>query len=174
MEDKFIQVYLTDAEHVRKVFGCKNKAFLEKLLLKLKYPLEDLDDEFEDLLGPQKNSKYVLLDMINGKQSLKDLRLIYLYLYEKICLSFGQALFAPSDEFSVELFEALELSPSAFMPLELSRKVPFLLSLLSSELPDFRKRIEALDAVYDEEKPDFLYAIDKAIADKKDLVFCMS
>jgi hypothetical protein len=174
MEDKFIQVYLTDAEHVRKVYGCKNKAFLEKLLIKLKYPLEDLDDEFEDLIEPTKNSKFVLLDMINGKQTLKDLRLIYLYLYEKICLSFGQALFAPSDEFSVELFEYMELSPSAFMPIELSRKVPFLVSILCADLPAFRTRFEAVDAIFDEEKADYFYAIDKAIAEKKDLVLCMS
>jgi hypothetical protein len=181
VEEKFVQAYLTDAANVAKVYGCKNKALLEKLLVKLKYPLEDLDDEFEDLVEPNKNANMVLMDIINGKQTLPDFKLVYLFLYEQICLSFGEHIYAPSDDFSVNYFNALELQPSAFMPLELSNENPVLLSIPNAELEDYKmkflnlsiyKGIDEID--FGEEQKDYAFAFDLAIKMKKDLVFCMS
>lgn len=181
MEEKFVTAYLTDAAHVSKVFGCKNKALLGKLMLKLKYPLEDLDDEYEDLIGPNKDAKHVLLEIINGKQTLKDLRLMYLFIYEQICLSFGEHLYAPNDDFSAEYFLALKLKPSAFMPIELSSKHPILVSIKYDELETYKEKFSSLESYegYDEDiigedRKDYLYAFDEAIKKKKDLVFCLS
>jgi hypothetical protein len=178
MEDQYIQAYLTDADHVSKVFGCKNKALLEKLMHKMRFALEEIDDEFEDLISEQKNSKYVLLDMINGKQSYKDLRLAYIHVYEQICLAFGQQIYPPDEELSVEFLRGLKLPASAFMPIELSSRVPYVVSIANAELKVFDKKIADLatyegadEDVIGQEREDYQYIIKKAIKEKKDLVF---
>jgi hypothetical protein len=180
MEDIYIQAYITDASHVQKVFGCKNKALLEKLLLKMRFVLDDIDDEFEDIITPQKNAKFVLLDIINGKQSFEDLTDAYIFVYEQICLAFGQQIYPPEEDLSLSFLQALNMPASAFMPIKLNEDEPFVLSITNVEIKDFEKKVKtllpyvgvALD-VFEQEQKDYLDIIAKAKKEKKDLVLVM-
>jgi hypothetical protein len=116
--------------------------------------------------------------MINGKQSYKDLRLAYIHVYEQICLAFGQQIYPPDEELSVEYLRGLKLPASAFMPIELSSKAPYVVSIANAELKVFDKKIADLatyegadEDVIGQEREDYHYIINKAIKEKKDLVF---
>ena len=110
----YIQSYLTDAAKVKKVFGCKNKLFFEKAMLKLRDELDDLDADYDEQINFDKNAKTVLLDIINGKIQFNDMAFMYVHIYEKLCSVFGEQVFPPNDEYSVPYFKAIGLKPSAF------------------------------------------------------------
>jgi hypothetical protein len=150
---------------------------MEKLMHKMRFALEEIDDEFEDDISETKNAKYVLLDMINGKQTYKDLRLAYIHVYEQICLAFGQQIYPPDEELSVSFLRGLQLPPSAFMPIELSSKSPYVVSIANADLKIFDKKIAELESYPNsdeddikQEREDYQYIIKKAIKEKKDLV----
>jgi hypothetical protein len=176
----YIQAFLTDAEKVKKVFGCKNKLFFDKIMLKLRDDLDDLDSDYEDKITFDKNAKTVLLDLINGKTQFKDLAFLYVHVYEKLCAVFGEQIYSPNDEFSVPYFKAIGLKPSAFLEIPLENSTPFIYSIPVAKLykekqwflgltkPDNMSQKE-----FDDEQNDFAYAFDKAMKANKDLVFSM-
>jgi hypothetical protein len=176
--EKFVQAYLTDGEHVDKTFGCKNIPFAKKLLIKLEGHLDYLDDEFEDIIDKNKNARYVLLDIINGKVSYPELKIMYMYIYEKICLSFGEQLYPPSDDFNEKYFKQLNVDSQLFMPIPTVDGFPIMHSIQKDQLAEAKKYFinakpwkGATDEEYNEAKADYEFAFDKAIKADKDLVF---
>jgi hypothetical protein len=181
MEILYIQAYLTDAAAISKIYGCKNNVLLEKLFIKLKYALEDLDDQFDDAISEKENAKAVLIDMVHGNQTYTKILPMYLCMYQELCDSFGEQIFSPNDEYNTDLFEALALPQSYFMPLPTTLAEPVIASIENKNLADLKAKILAQKDLEDfndkelkEHKSDFVYLIDKAIAAKKDIVFCMS
>jgi hypothetical protein len=178
--DFYIQCFLTEADKLQKVFGCKNKLFFEKIMLKLQDDLDDLDSEHEGLISFTKNAKSVLLDIINGKAQFADLHFMYVMIYEKLCGVFGQQIYCPSDEFSVAYFTSLQLAPSALIPIPLATPTPFIYSIavanLATEKTTFltaSKPASLSDKEFAEQQADYAYAFDQAIKQNKDLVFSM-
>jgi hypothetical protein len=178
MTERFVQAYITDAEHITKVFGCKNKVLFQKLVQKLDSHLDYLDDEFEDMIGPTKNGKYILMDIINGKVNHPDMAHFYAYIYEKISLSFGQQIYAPSDDFNESYFSKLKLKPQYFMPLPMPESFPVIYSIANPELEKEQKQFLSLPQWQDVDtkefeimKKDYSYAFEKAISENKDLIW---
>jgi hypothetical protein len=176
----YIQSYLTDAEKVKKVFGCKNKLFFEKILLKLRDDLDDIDADHEEFINFDKNAKSVLLDIINGKIQFEELAFIYVLVYEKLCGVFGEQIYSPNDEYSVPYFQALGINPSAFIPIPMVKNTPFIYSIPVAKL--FKEKQWFLGLTkpdtmsqkdFDMEQSDFAFAFDKAMKENKDLVFSM-
>jgi hypothetical protein len=178
MVEKFVNAYITDGEHVAKTFGCKNKLLAQKLLQKLAGHLDYLDDEFEDQLSENKSAKHVLLDIINGKAAYTDLPLMYMYIYEKIVLGFGEQIYAPSDDFNEKYFKQLNLESHLFMPVPMVHGLPIIHSIEKINLLEAKEYFlgapawkGATDEEYQEAKADFEFAFNKAIEADKDLVF---
>jgi hypothetical protein len=176
----YIQSYLTDAAKVKKVFGCKNKLFFEKAMLKLRDELDDLDADYDEQINFDKNAKTVLLDIINGKIQFNDMAFMYVHIYEKLCSVFGEQVFPPNDEYSVPYFKAIGLKPSAFLPIPLEKAKPFVYSIpvdkLNKEKQWFlglTKPEDMSQKDFDLEQNDFAFIFDKAIKENKDLVFTM-
>ncbi len=177
----YIQAYLTDAAKVEKVFGCKNKLLFEKLLVKLRYDLDDIDSEYEEKINFEKNAKTVLLDMINGKVSFKDVPYLYVLVYEKIVATFGEQIYAPSDEFDEEYFKALELDTYTFFDIPTCDKAPFVHSIPKEHIGEALEVFCTMPSIkgynigkLQEALADFKYAFEKAKKEGKDLVFVMS
>jgi hypothetical protein len=177
---KYIQSYLTDSEKVKKVFGCKNKLFFEKILITLGDDLEDLDSDYEDKITFEKNAKTVLLDIINGNKSFPDMAFLYMMVFEKLCKVFGEQIYCPNDEYSVSYLQAVGVKSNAFIDIPLEKSEPFLYCIPVAKLfkekewflgltkPDTMTQKE-----FDMEQSDFAYAFDKAMKANKDLVFTM-
>ncbi len=176
----YINSFVTDAGKVQKVWGCKNKLFFEKALLKLKNSLDDLDYEYEDIVDFEKNAKSVLLDIVNGKISYKDLGVLYIHVYEELCGIFGEQIYCPNDEYSVPYFKALQLQQAAFLEIPTPKGPPFVHSILNKDLKIAKEyflgmtKPEDMDEkTFAQEQGDYAFAFDKAMQDGLDLVFTM-
>jgi hypothetical protein len=178
--DLYIQTFLTDAEKLKKVFGCKNKLFFEKILIKLQDELDDLDSDYEKIISFTKNAKAVLLDIINGHAQHNDLSFMYVMIYEKLCGVFGEQIYCPSDEYNLQYFNALQLKPCALIPIPLVDETPFIYSVAFADLQTEKEKFLAIskpnnitDSDFAAHQADFGYAFDQAIKQNKDLVFSM-
>lgn len=176
----YIKSYLTDAEKLKKVYGCKNKLFTEKIMLKMRDFLDDLDSDYEEQITFEKNASAVLLDFINGKTSFKDINFMYVLIYERLCDIFGEQVFSPNDEYSVPYFKALEQKSTVFLPIPTEKKDPFVVSILHKDLArqkewylSLTKPDDMSQKEFDTEQADYAFVFDKAIKEGKDLVFTM-
>jgi hypothetical protein len=176
----YIRSYLVDAEKIKKIFGCKNKLFLEKIVIKLNDFLDDLDSDYSEQTNLEKNSRAVLIDIINGKITLPELDFMYTLIYERLCDVFGEQIFSPNDEYSVEYFKALQLKHSAIIAIPFPTRVPMTHHIAIKNLKHQKewflgltKPNEMSQKEFDAEQSDYAFAFDEAIAKNKDLVFVM-
>jgi hypothetical protein len=171
--------YLTDSNEIKKLYGSKDKELLASLLNELSEELDNLNDDFEDDISDDKNSQEVLTDIINGETRFPELAFMYGYVYEKLCGHYGEEIIPPNDEFSTNYYWAVpKQTYKAFIPIPFSSDFPEIYSIPTTGLQKEKDKFLALkkrDGIDEDylkmEKEDFEFTFDKAIEDKKDLVF---
>ena len=175
----YVQSYLTDATKVKAIFGSKNQPFLTAVTKKLSDDLDDLDDTFSDQTDDKKNATQVLTDIVNGEVRFPELAFMYVYVYEKLVQVFGKLEFPPNDEYSTDYYWDVEKDPyQTFFPLPVPADFPEVYSIANADLEEEKARfLEPVsrkglsDEDFEVEKGDFEYIFNKAIEEKKDLVF---
>jgi len=172
---------LTDAEKIKHLFGSKDISLFEKLAADLEDELEELDNYFEDDIDGAKISKSILRDLvINAEIRFPEYAFLYGYVYEKLCKYYGERVFPPNDfaDYSTAYFGEVSDGHSTFIDIPAPDDFPGILSIALENLSTEREKflqLEKIDGVDDEEvqlsKEDFRYLFDKAIAEKKSIVF---
>ena len=176
-----VTAYLTNSADIVKLHGSKNNNLLAVLLDELSEQLGNLNDDFDfdPNIGRDKNSQEVLRDIINGEIRFPEIAYLYGYVYEKLCQHYGAQVGPPNEEFSTNYYWAVpKQTYKAFIAIPFSSDFPEIFSIPVNDLPGEKERFLGLserkgaDEEYLKmEKEDFEFAFDKAIEEKKDLVF---
>ena len=177
----YVQSILTDSKKIKSVFGCKNEVLLTQLIEKLYEELEILNSDFEDQINTSVNAHAVLKDIINGEIRFPKLAFLYGYVYEKLCKYYGETVHPPKNEYVTNYYWAIPKETyKTFIEIPFSNDFPEIYSIYFEDLIKEKERFLNLKELNGFEnvdlaiaKQDFEFIFDKAIAEKKDLVFTL-
>lgn len=174
----YVSSYLTNAESVRNIFGSKDIVLYEKLTDKFKEGFEKQNDYFSRDLPENVSFGSVLLDIIYGQIRFPNLAFAYGYVYESLCEYCGEKVFPPEGDYSTNYYWAITKTPKSFIPIPVTFDFPEIYSISYGDLKTEKQRfleiteIEGISTEYiNLEKEGFAFIFDKAIEEKKDLVF---
>ncbi len=169
-----VQSYLVESAKIKQLYGSKDKVLLSTLLEKFEDKLEDLNATFCD------DAQKILADIINGEVRFPELAFMYGYVYEFLCEYFGKKIFPPNEEYSSFYYWSIPNKETykAFIPIPFSDDFPEIYNIAETDLEMEKQNflsVSQIDGINEEdlqiEKESFEFAFDKALEQKKDLVF---
>lgn len=169
-----IIAYAVDAEKIKRIWNSKDESILEDLITEFNNELLDFDGWFE--LENPANSSAVLTDIINGQIKHPDLKYLYGYIYELLCMKYGKRIEPHDSEIYLQYLDEVDSTYSAFIPIPFSDDFPHVLSIANDDLEMEREKFlttkingyneEDMEVYINDFKEIFNYAIDN----EKDLV----